>query len=216
MAVSGCLWPRRPLRLCWESSCCHCASRRAASSCRVSAIGLPQLGSIVAVMDASDAPSVKSNLPLILMAALVQGLGLLALDRAGADHRDPAWRVALWVAAFFGPLTIQLLAACARNPVMWALAAGITGIFFYFGWHEGATRLSNTFDEHFAFAVALTVLWLLILPFVQARLSGGQWRNPYGALFADAWRNILVLAEAGMFTRLFWLLLELWQVLLDM
>ncbi len=120
------------------------------------------------------------------------------------------------MAVFFGPLTVQLLAAHARNSAMWVLALGITGIFFYFGWHEGATRLSNTFDEHFAFAVALTVLWLLILPFVQARLSGGQWRNPYGTLFADAWRNILVLAEAGLFTGLFWLLLELWQALFGM
>jgi len=167
-------------------------------------------------MDESNAPSVKSKLPLILIAALVQGMGLLALDHAGADHREPAWRLALWVAVFFGPLTVQLLAAHARNPVMWALAAGITGIFFYFGWHEGATRLSNTFDEHFAFAVALTVLWLLILPFVQARLSGGQWRNPYATVFADAWHNILALAEAALFTGLFWLLLELWQALFGM
>jgi len=167
-------------------------------------------------MNESATPSVKSNLPLILAAALVQGLGLLTLDRSYARLHDPAWLAALYAGVFFGPVTVQLLAAHARMAIMWVLALVITGIFFYFGWHEGAIRLSNEFGRHFLFTVALTVLWLLILPFAQARLSGGRWRGPYANLFADAWRNLLVLAEAALFTGLFWLLLELWQALFGM
>jgi hypothetical protein len=167
-------------------------------------------------MNESAAPCVKSNLPLILTAALVQGLGLLTLDRSYSRLHDPAWLAAFYAGVCFGPLTVQLLAGHARNAIMWVLALGITGAFFYFGWHEGAIRMRNDFEEHWVFTVALTVLWLLILPFVQARLAGGQWHGPYATVFADAWRNLLVLAEAALFTGLFWLILELWQALFVM
>jgi len=55
-----------------------------------------------------------------------------------------------------------------------------------------------------------------MLPFIQARLAEGHWRPSYQALFAFAWRNKLTLAEAVLFTALFWLLLFLWQELFDM
>jgi len=158
----------------------------------------------------------------VLLAALVQGLGLYRLHFAVDAHHDPAWITALYAAVIFGPLTIQLLSRYVRNPFMWVLAATVTGAFFYFGWHEGATRLprakhsSFPFDDYFAFCLALAVLWLLLLPFVQSRLEAGRWRVPYGTLFANAWRNKLVLAEAALFTGLFWLLLWLWTALFGM
>jgi hypothetical protein len=174
-------------------------------------------------MEESNPSSVKSNLPVILIAALVQGMAFLALDHAQhADRLGPAWLTALYSAVFLGPVTVQLLARFARNRFMWVLSGGITGLCFYFGWHEGATQLPATqyspipFDIEPAFALALIVLWLLVLPFIQARLSNGRWRTAYGTVFGDAWRNILVLAEAGLFTGLFWLLLALWQALFGM
>ncbi len=108
-----------------------------------------------------------------------------------------------------------------RNGAWWIIVGALCGVFFYLGWHHGATRLPITdervlFDSDFVFALPLTVLWLLILPFVQGRLTTGGWRVPYGSLFAHAWRNKLALAEAALFTALFWLLLELWQSLFGM
>lgn len=177
-------------------------------------------------MDESTEPSVKSSLPVILIAALVQGWGLYGLHRGiAANHLTAngiAWITALYAAVVFGPLSVQLLARYVRLPLMWGLIVSITVTFFYFGWHAGATRLPPTervdfpFWDFFAFAVPLTVLWLLLLPFVQGRLEGGSWRIPYRVLFANAWRNKLVLAEAALFTGLFWLLLELWQALFGM
>jgi hypothetical protein len=57
------------------------------------------------------------------------------------------------------------------------------------------------------------VLWLLVLPFAQSRLTTGHWASDYRALFTHAWHNKLMLAEAALFTGLFWLLLFLWQML---
>jgi len=174
-------------------------------------------------MEESNPSSVKSSLPVILIAALVQGAAFLALDHAQhAGRLGPAWLTALYSAFFLGPVTVQLLARFARNRFMWVLSCGVTGLCFYFGWHEGATQIPATqysplpFDIQPAFPLALIVLWLLALPFIQARLSSGRWRTAYGTVFGDAWRNILVLAEAGLFTGLFWLLLGLWQALFGM
>ena len=54
------------------------------------------------------------------------------------------------------------------------------------------------------------------LPFVQARIVAGTWRSSYPMLFSTAWRNKLMLAEAALFTGLFWILLVLWQELFHM
>src|SRR5262249_29205861 len=55
----------------------------------------------------------------------------------------------------------------------------------------------------------IALQWLLVLPFVQARLIEGHWRCRYELLFSTAWNNKLTLAEAAAFTGLFWLLLGL-------
>jgi hypothetical protein len=63
---------------------------------------------------------------------------------------------------------------------------------------------------------ATSQAWLMALPFAQNRLATGRWSIQYPALFANAWRNKLTLAEAALFTALFWLLLFLWQMLFHM
>jgi hypothetical protein len=176
-------------------------------------------------MEETAQPSSKSTLPVILIAAVVEGWGLYGLHHAIEAHRwpatDPAWLTALYCVVIFGPLTVQLLASQVRDRFLWVIVGTLSGIFFYLGWHEGATQLPATrelgwFAGDFAFALPLGVLWLLMLPFLQGRLVTGRWRIPYIVLFADAWRNKLVLAEATLFTGLFWLLLELWQALFAM
>jgi len=177
-------------------------------------------------MEETNPSCVKSNFPIILVAAVARGVGLYFLHEAIQVHvwsaNRLAWVTALYAAVVFGPLSIQLLARYVRLPVMWGWVGFITLSFFYFGWHEGATRLlrggefRSPFEDFFTFGMPLTVLWLLLMPFVQGRLEGGRWRIAYSGLFANAWRNELVLAEAALFTGLFWLLLELWQTLFTM
>jgi len=170
--------------------------------------------------------SARRALPLILFAAVVQGWALYGLHHAIGNHHwpatDQAWLVALYALAVFVPLTVQLLAEHARAAALWRLIAILAAAYFYFGWHHGTavdpggTAPFRGIDEYFPIAFLLVVLWLLALPFVQSRLTAGRWTIQYGALFTDAWRNKLALAEAVLFTGLFWLLLFLWQTLFHM
>lgn len=170
--------------------------------------------------------SLTGTLPVVLMAAVVQGWALYGLHMALKDVHWPAtqpgWLLALYALAIFVPLTTQLLAEHARLRALWLIVAAIAVMFGYFGWHHGAMVMDASpqhllqSDEWVPLGFVLTVLWLLLLPFIQARLADGHWRPRYQALFAFAWRNKLTLAEAVLFTGLFWLLLFLWAKLFDM
>jgi hypothetical protein len=174
----------------------------------------------------AESSSARNALPFILLAAVVQGWALYGLHHAIGNHHwpatDQAWLVALYALAVFVPLTVQLLAEHVRAAALWRLIAILAAAYFYFGWHHGAAVAAGGkaplrgVDEYFPIAFLLVVLWLLALPFVQSRLTAGRWTIQYGALFADAWRNKLALAEAALFTGLFWLLLFLWQTLFHM
>jgi hypothetical protein len=180
------------------------------------------------MQQSAAAPSVQpvNRLPLILVAAVVQGWVLYGLHRAIVEHgwpaTEPRWLLALYAAAVFVPVTLELLADYARSRALWALLALLAAAWFGFGWHHGAAvadQLTDRFassGECFPLAFELLVLWLLILPFLQLRLASGRWSVDYRALFLDAWRNKITLAEAALFTGLFWLLLFLWQTLFHM
>jgi Domain of unknown function (DUF4153) len=168
----------------------------------------------------------KNRLPLILAAAVVQGWALFGLHHAIKEHHwpatDPAWMIALYALAVFVPATLQLLAEYRRAAALWQLVALLAIAYFYFGWHHGvavspagADQIGNT-GQYFPLALLLTVIWLLALPFAQNRFAAGHWTAQYDSLFANAWRNKLTLAEAALFTGLFWLLLFLWQMLFHM
>lgn len=173
-----------------------------------------------------SATSNRESLPVILAAAVVQGWALFALHHSITTHTWPAtnlaWLFALYAVVALIPVTAQLLADQARNPAGWAVVALMTIVLFYFGWHHG-NSVADFSDKRFAqsgecfpLALVLIVLWLHALPFVQARLAAGRWTTDYRQLFDHAWRNAITLAEAGMFTGLFWLLLFLWQSLFHM
>ena len=171
-------------------------------------------------------PSPHNTLPVVLIAAAVQGWALYALHLSIADSRWPAtqpgWLLALYAVATFVPLTVQLLADYARRGSMWLIILWMAVLFAYFGWHHGARVVSWDTDNFvssgrwFPLVFVLGVLWLHMLPFIQCRLAGGGWRTRYAALFDAAWRNTLMIAEAVLFTTLFWLLLFLWQALFAM
>jgi len=174
------------------------------------------------------APSVQpvNRLPVILVAAVIQGWALYGLHRAIVQHgwpaTEPRWLLALYAAVVFVPVTVELLAEHARSRALWGLLGALVAGWFGFGWHHGAAVADQVTDrfassgECFPLAFELLVLWLLILPFLQLRLASGRWSADYRALFIHAWRNKITLAEAALFTGLFWLLLFLWQMLFHM
>ena len=178
-------------------------------------------------MELADGLKLKRGaLPVILIAAVVQGWALFGLHKAVVGGHWPAtspgWLLALYAISLFVPLTVQRLAEHAAERFAWGIVAALAVLYAYFGWQHGANVLDEATSrfassgEWFPIAFVLGVLWLLLMPFVQCRLAEGAWRTRYEDLFARAWRNVLVLAEAGAFTALFWLLLLLWQQLFRM
>jgi hypothetical protein len=168
---------------------------------------------------------VRPDLPLIVILAVVQGWALYALHHSIQSHHwpatDPAWLIALYCIALFVPVTLQLLLEHFRRKALWLGVAILGGAFFYFGWHHGSAIVDPRSDrfvlsgKFFPLAFVLVVWWLHVLPFAQNRLTAPRWSD-YGLLFQHAWRNVISLAEAGLFTGLFWLILELWQALFHM
>jgi hypothetical protein len=171
----------------------------------------------------TESSPTHTALPVILLASVIQGWTLYGLHTAITSHRWPAtdsgWLIALYAIAVFVPLTMQLLAGHARVASTWMMVATIGIAYFYFGWHHGRNVLTDIAHErsgpgpYFDACLTMSVLWLLVLPFFQSRLETGRWRVQYNQLFRAAWRNKLMLAEAALFTGLFWLLLFLWQKL---
>ncbi len=168
----------------------------------------------------------KERFPVVLGAAIVQGWALFGLHHAITHQHWPAtelsWLFALYPVCVLAPLTVQLLVERAARAETWVIVATMTLVLFYFGWHHGSAvagysevRFAES-GECFPLAIVLSVWWLLVMPFIQARLEHGRWRAGYGPLFEHAWRNAIKLAEAGLFTGIFWLLLFLWQSLFHM
>jgi Domain of unknown function (DUF4153) len=164
----------------------------------------------------------KTALPLTLLAAVIQGWALYGLHHAVKfDHwpaTDQAALIPLYALAVFIPVTVELLAAYARFSILWRFIGVLSAAFFYFGWHVGAHISGGPsdyprLDGYFPQALLFGIIWLLVLPFVQTRLTTGRWASDYRSLFTHAWHNKLMLAEAALFTGLFWLLLFLWQML---
>lgn len=176
-------------------------------------------------MEAS-ATADRRELGPILGAAVIQGWALYALHLSINNQHWPAtspgWLVAFYALALLLPLSFQLLVAHRRTALTWSLLGLFAIALFYFGWHHGvvATEYDAQGKPDLEGAVPLApqliLLWLQLLPFVQCRLASGEWRPHYQQLFAFAWRNILTLGEAAVFTALFWALLFLWQGLFNM
>ncbi len=171
-------------------------------------------------------PSVRfsgRSLPTILFVAVVQGVMLYALHLS-LEHKhwpatNPAWLIALYATAVFTPITIQLLVPHVRQRAAWVSVVIIAALYFCFGWYHGVAVVGTAsapvgqYGTAFSLALELVLLWLMILPFVQIRLTTGRWKPEYRPLFAIAWRNKLTLAEAALFSGLFWSLLFLCQAL---
>ncbi|MGH8201951.1 MAG: hypothetical protein ACREVO_16570 [Steroidobacteraceae bacterium] len=174
----------------------------------------------------AHAPARRAALPVILIAAVIQGWSLYALHRAIEAHHWQAthldWLLGLYAVALLVPTTVELMATYAERTSLWILSALLGCVLFYFGWHHGdavadlAVQDFALRGDFFPIAIVLLVWWLLTVPFLQSRVATGLWRVDYQRLFSFAWHNAITLAEAAFFTGLFWLILFLWQSLFSM
>jgi hypothetical protein len=158
----------------------------------------------------------------ILVIAVVQGWLLYGLHYS-LEHKtwpstETSWLLALYAIALFVPVALEIFAARLRERLTWVLAAAIAaftgGLSAYAGWVVDAPNPDRfNFPLLFALYGALFVAWLIALPFAQAWAQRGTWRVSYPDLFEFSWQNALLLAEAGVFTGVFWTLLVLWGAL---
>ena len=173
-------------------------------------------------------PSLNSApLPLARIAlALLQAAALWGLHHSIEAGRwpatDPGWLLPAYLVSVLLPLTLLVLADHWRTQTLWVSAAALTLVCVLAGQNIalGVRINADGIDERYpvAFAGALlpvVLAWLIALPWLRARLETGQWLPPYPELFRIVWRTCLSLAEAALFTLLFWALLALGAALLD-
>lgn len=162
----------------------------------------------------------------ITLFALFQGGSLLALDRLLGDGIEPFVRpyvfMPLYAVVIFVPLTGQLTAGYSRKRVLAGLLGVLTlvlaSIAAHFGWSTGGVKANdfNVFHDIVVFSLVVTSGWFVFLAFAQTSLTQNRFCLSYPALFDAAWRNALLLFEAGVFVLLFWLLLALWAGLFNL
>ena len=175
-----------------------------------------------------NSPSSNSApLPLARFAlALLQAAALWGLHQSIEVGRwpatDPGWLLPAYLVSVLLPLTLLVLAEHWRTQTLWVSAAALTLVCVLAGHNIalGVRINADGIDERYpaAFAGALLpviLAWLIALPWLRARLETGQWLPPYSELFRIVWRTCLSLAEAALFTLLFWALLALGAALLD-
>ncbi|HYU68156.1 MAG TPA: DUF4153 domain-containing protein [Burkholderiales bacterium] len=158
----------------------------------------------------------------ILVIAVVQGWLLYGLHYS-LEHKtwpatETSWLFAFYAVALFVPVALEIFAARLRERLTWALAAAIAAfagaLGAYTGWVADAPNSDRfSFPVLFALYGALFVSWFIALPFAQAWARRGTWRVSYPDLFEFSWQNALLLAEAALFTGVFWMLLFLWGAL---
>lgn len=167
--------------------------------------------------------------PFLVVTALLQGGALWwlydATKREYWPGTSPAWLLALASVAFVVPPLIYLLRDYARIPRVLAIAAAAAGALFGFGWHHGARVIGPARDivlgspgwgTTFGYSLAVIVLCVHALPFVQSWLMTGRYWPAYRDLFEFAWRNVILVALAVVFCGVFWALLGLWAQLFHM
>jgi Domain of unknown function (DUF4153) len=158
----------------------------------------------------------------VLVIAVVQGWLLYGLHYS-LEHKtwpstDNRWLLALYAVVVFVPVALEIFAARLRERLTWMLAAAIAVFAGALGAYTGGMADApnpGRFDFPLLFALygALFVAWFIALPFAQARARRGNWKVLYPDLFEFSWQNALLLAEANVFTGVFWTLLSLWALL---
>jgi hypothetical protein len=175
----------------------------------------------------SSSPPSATPLPLARLGlALLQAAALWGLHQSINAGRWPAtspgWLLSAYLVSALLPLTLLVLAEHWRTRTLWVVAVLLAGVCALAGHNAaigvqiGAEEIDERYPDAFAGALLpVSIAWFIALTWVRARLETGQWGPPYPELFRIVWRTCLSLAEAALFTLLFWALLALGAALLD-
>jgi len=161
------------------------------------------------------------NIALALIQAAVLWSLQQALSAASWPATSPGLLTALFLVFLWVPPVILVLWKRQRQGVLWKASGGLA-IFLalagYFAFRDFPVPFKPSdlaYIDTARFIAPLLLSWLLFLSLLQARLEGGLWRPTYPVLFRSVWGALCTLAEALIFTGLFWILLFLWAALFD-
>ncbi|NBU24857.1 MAG: hypothetical protein EBS39_04440, partial [Gammaproteobacteria bacterium] len=119
------------------------------------------------------------------------------------------------------PVTLQLLwpfvgqRLLQRTVALGSLFVGVAGA-LYGAAHLSLTQRGDAGEMVAGFVLPLLFAWILAMPLLKLRLTSGRWTGPYPLLFDLTWRGALTLAEAALFTGIFWLTVGLAAALFKM
>lgn len=156
---------------------------------------------------------------LLVLIALLQGLGLLflhqAIDFEFWPAQSPPWLLTLY-SVFLALPTMLLLSLTQANlskilPValMFALVIGLLA--YYTGYQLLPIGKVRADALYFVFSLTIGIALFKALIYLQQYVS--QAPMHYSELFRWSWRNFLTLGLAILFASVFWLILFLWGAL---
>lgn len=162
---------------------------------------------------------------LLLLLSLSQAFGLWFLHDAMSVNswpaQDPAFLITGYLVIVAAPMMLVLLWTHRTQRLLWGVFAGLVLFLVWSGslrFGSLAAPASQSLDEDLiAQNIAPYVMALILsLPLLRARLETGRWTASYTVFFHAVCRSALTLAEAILFTGLFWALLLLWAELFSL
>jgi Domain of unknown function (DUF4153) len=157
--------------------------------------------------------------PFLLLIALLQGIALLLLNKAGAFHSwlhgKPQWSIALYTLAIAGPVLLLLSHDRHNRRVITVLVGAFTLVVALLGYYLG-TQSRPRGDAGLEASIVIFILTIgiagfMALMYIQQYIGGG--RISYSSLYHYSWRNFVTLGLALLFALVFWGILALWGTL---
>lgn len=153
---------------------------------------------------------------LMLLVAVLQGVLLLALylamEARAWPSQSPVWAYPLATLAISIPTLLLLSIERGRERQLGLYLAGfaliITPLAVYTGWQTEPYGDFPTYNVMVIFAFSMAIACFKALMYLQQRAN--QKPMNYQVLFTYSWRNFLVLALAGAFVLVFFILLKVW------
>lgn len=170
--------------------------------------------------------AVSRFVPSAWILALLQAVLLWLLHLSVVQQSWPATSPSLLIPSFLValalPITLLVLWKHRAERTLWIVLAAMAGFLAAAGYGAfanvtGPVSDANPDEDLIAgFVLPLVLAWFIGLPMLRARLESGRWMPDYALLFRGSWRSYLLLAQAVLFTAVFWGLLGLWATLFEM
>ncbi|MPS49499.1 DUF4153 domain-containing protein [Methylobacillus sp.] len=155
----------------------------------------------------------------IIAWATLQGIGLWLLHEwlirlvGKGQYLSVIWPWYAFIVTL--PLSQMMLSPYRNKPALWWMSAGfslaLAASAAYMGDQAWVADLPVRSVELRVFSLGAMGLgsWFVLLPFAEHKLLTRRWFGDYSLLFSAAWRNLVKLVLAALFTGLLWILLFL-------